>query len=264
MMRFEKYHGAGNDFLLFDGREKLPFALDRHDFIAELCSRRFGVGADGVMVLSMAEGYDFEMHYFNADGYPGSMCGNGGRCILAFANKLGIRPQSSDGLYHFLAVDGPHRARILENGRVELEMQPVNNIAQLGEDCVLDTGSPHFIRWVPDVGEVEVFSKGQTIRYSPSYREAGINVNFVQRIREDTLLIRTYERGVEAETYACGTGVTAAAIAHVKDRPAADYHIKVQARGGDLSVRLNWDGQTASAIWLIGPTQYVYSGQLPN
>ncbi|MEM7572080.1 MAG: diaminopimelate epimerase [Bacteroidota bacterium] len=264
MISFDKYHGAGNDFLLLDGREKLPFSLDRHDFIADLCSRRFGVGADGLMVLSHKTDYDFEMHYFNADGHSGSMCGNGGRCIVTFAHKLGIRPQSADGLYHFLAVDGPHRARLLENGQVELEMQPVSDIDQLGEDCILDTGSPHFIRWVPDVGELEVLAQGQSIRYSPTYEKVGINVNFVQRVNGDTLLIRTYERGVEGETYACGTGVTAAAIAHVKDRPAADYQIKVQARGGDLSVRLKWDGQTASAIWLIGPTQHIYSGQLAH
>ena len=262
MMRFHKYHGAGNDFLLFDGRSELPFALDDHELIAQLCRRRVGVGADGVMVLTLSQGYDFEMHYFNADGYSGSMCGNGGRCIVAFAQALGLRPADPNGMYSFLAVDGPHRAIITADGQVELEMQAVSSIEHIGKDCVLDTGSPHYIQWVSDVDGLDVFTAGRNIRYAATYAAQGINVNFVQRLADDELMIRTYERGVEAETYACGTGVTAAAIAQIEDRSAGDYVVNVAAKGGDLSVRLHWDGESATDIWLIGPAQQVFSGDI--
>lgn len=262
MITFHKYQGAGNDFVLIDARDQLPFALDDQGVIEGICDRRFGVGADGLMLLRNHPDYDFEMVYYNSDGRPGSMCGNGGRCMVAFARKMGIERDE----YRFFAVDGPHRARILTDGRVTLEMIPVAEITTLAEDYVLDTGSPHFVRFVADPEEVELIREAHAVRYGPNFAEEGINVNFVAST-EEGLAIRTYERGVEDETLACGTGVTAAAlVAALRQnvRVGESFHYPVSARGGQLSVSATRVEKGFQDIWLTGPAEWVFVGEIAS
>jgi diaminopimelate epimerase len=257
-MTFHKYHGAGNDFLLFDDREGHLLPQLDQPTIAAYCTRRFGVGADGLMLLRKHPDYDFEMVYYNSDGAPSSMCGNGGRCIVRFAADLGILRDE----YHFLAVDGPHRAKLLPDGNVSLEMNDVSSVhCPNPEAFVLDTGSPHYISFVDDATAVDVVLDGRAIRQSPTYAAEGINVNFVSGDLSD-LRIATYERGVEDETLACGTGVTAAAIAAVKKMNPApgDFLVPVKAKGGQLSVKGHYDGERFTGLWLEGPAVVVFKG----
>ena len=205
-LHFYKYQGTGNDFILLDGREKMPELSENQ--IAAMCNRRFGIGGDGLMILRHYPGYDFEMKYYNADGREGSMCGNGGRCIVRFAYHLGIHRDN----YHFLAPDGEHEADIDINGMVRLKMNDVNAVKQHSGDFILNTGSPHYIKYVKDIREYDVPHEGYTIRNSAQFVREGINVNFVETVNDHTIFVRTFERGVEAETWSCGTGVTAAAL----------------------------------------------------
>lgn len=259
MIHFYKYQGAGNDFILIDNREK-HFDTKDNALVARLCNRRFGIGADGLMLLQNREGYDFEMLYYNADGNLGSMCGNGGRCIVAFAKQLGI----IDGYTKFLAVDGDHEASINEAGDwVSLKMIDVTEINRDGEDYVLNTGSPHYVRLVQGLQDLNVFEEGRKIRYNDTYTKEGINVNFVEPLAE-AYFVRTYERGVEDETLACGTGVTAAALAmalHKQQTGAITTPIK--AMGGELTIRFlhQGDGRFAE-IYLEGPAQLVFRGDI--
>lgn len=262
MLHFHKYEGAGNDFVLIDAREKLPFALDDQPTIAKLCDRHFGIGADGLMLLKSHPYYDFEMIYYNADGHPSSMCGNGGRCIVAFAQKLGI----IENKCRFIAVDGPHEASLLENGNVSLGMSEVREIEQNNSDFVLNTGSPHFVRFQEEVGAAPLLDIAKSIRYGERFKAVGINVNLVKQDETGTLIIRTYERGVEDETLACGTGITAAAISQaIRDGFQANkkpFTYQVQAIGGQLSVSGRWLGDRFGALELTGPATYVFSGQI--
>lgn len=253
---FFKYQATGNDFILLDNRDG-KYEILRKEDIWGLCDRRFGIGADGVIMLSRVSGYDFEMKYYNADGSLGSMCGNGGRCIVAFARDRGITKEE----YLFVAYDGEHRATIKENNWVELQMNPVNGMSYNNGIAVLDTGSPHYVTFVQKVEEIDVFSKGREIRNSEAYRQKGINVNFVERLQDNLLHVRTYERGVEDETYSCGTGVTAAAIASATDRDG-EHNIHIQTKGGMLEVLFKKDGKSFSNIRLAGPAVFVFSGQI--
>jgi len=214
------------------------------------------------MLLREHATFDFEMVYFNADGAPSSMCGNGGRCIVRFAHDLGIEREE----YRFLAVDGPHRARLLPDGNVALEMSDVASVAQPdAETFILDTGSPHYVTLKHDPGAVDVCAVGRAIRNSEPYRAEGINVNFI-RLAEDGLHIATYERGVEDETLACGTGVTAAAIAAAQLRKLAEgasFQQKIIAKGGRLAVRGKLQQGVFTDLWLEGPAVSVYEGVLP-
>lgn len=255
-IHFSKYQGTGNDFIILDNRKGVYNLLTQAD-IANLCRRRFGIGADGLMMLGNAEGFDFEMKYFNADGAPGSMCGNGGRCIAAFAFSLG----ASKDFCRFMAFDGPHEARIHHGDLVSLKMNPVNEIREDAKGLFLDTGSPHVITFLTNVEGADVVGKGRRIRNSPKYRKTGVNVNFVEKIAGDIIRVRTYERGVEDETYSCGTGVTAAAIAFAASEEG-EQHISVQTKGGNLSVLLKKTATGYDDIWLIGPADFVYSGKV--
>jgi len=258
MPTFHKYHGAGNDFILFDDRSNTMLETLTQETIAGWCSRRLGIGADGLMLLRSHPDYDFEMIYYNADGAPSSMCGNGGRCIVRFAYDLGMQQTS----FHFLAVDGPHRARLEANGIVALEMNDVAAVhCPKPEAFVLDTGSPHYIAFVADAGAVDVVEQGRAIRQSPPYATEGINVNFVSGGLQG-LTIATYERRVEDETLACGTGVTAAAIAAVQRvKPTqGTFSVPVAAKGGQLRVDGYYDGTVFKDLWLVGPTALVYRG----
>lgn len=256
--KFYKYQGAGNDFILIDHTHSILENTDKQD-IEHLCHRRFGVGADGLMFVTKHKDYDFEMHYFNADGKLGSMCGNGGRCIVAFAKQLGIIDRETN----FLAVDGPHYARISENGEwVDLQMIDVSIIDRDEEAYVLNTGSPHYVAIQNNLKDFDVFNEGKNIRYNQTYSEKGINVNFVED-RGDHLFVRTYERGVEDETYACGTGVTAVAMAMAKHKNQ-NGHIKtdIKVLGGDIKIEFDYDGLNFTNVFLCGPAKLVFEGEV--
>ncbi len=257
--QFYKYQGAGNDFIMIDYSTNPNFPIDDYDYIQRLCNRRFGVGADGLIVLRSKENYDFEMLYYNADGRPGSMCGNGGRCIIAFAHFLGLISLECQ----FLASDGPHRGKFSPKW-IELEMQPVENIEKGPDFYFIDTGSPHYIEFVDDLNQVEVYERGKAIRYNERFKEKGTNVNFVQPTKEG-IKVATYERGVEAETLACGTGVTAAAIGyHLNNFTGnGEFTTDIQVKGGQLQVKFLATNDRFDNIWLCGPAEQVFRGFHP-
>lgn len=262
-IRFFKYQGAGNDFILYDNRDH-SINHRQPALIQQLCHRRFGIGADGIMFLQEKEGYDFEMVYYNSDGKPSSMCGNGGRCIVAFANFLGLISSETN----FLAVDGPHYATISEKGdwvslqMIDVESIEEDSITESGGAYVLDTGSPHYVSCVTELNRKDVVAEGRAIRNSARYADKGINVNFVEDFG-DHYYVRTYERGVEDETYACGTGVTAVALAMAKKKDiSGQINTAISVKGGQLNVRFDYDGTKFSNIFLEGPATYVFSGEI--
>ena len=257
-LQFFKYQGAGNDFILLDSRQK-NFEELTIEVIEKLCDRRFGIGADGLMLLKGHPDYDFEMIYYNADGRPGSMCGNGGRCIVAFAKYLDIITEQTE----FLAVDGLHFAKISAEGtQVDLQMIDVDTITNDEEAFVLNTGSPHYVKQVSDLKHLNVFEEGKAIRYNDTYITNGINVNFVED-HGDHLFVRTYERGVEEETFACGTGVTAVALSMAKhNNNIGPQSTAIKVLGGDLRVNFNYNGQRFSDIFLCGPAMQVFKGEI--
>lgn len=255
---FFKYQGTGNDFVLIDQREHRYVNETDTDLVAKLCDRRFGIGADGLILLQLIDGYDFEMVYFNADGRPSSMCGNGGRCIVAFAHFLGLVA----GDCRFLAVDGPHEASIAD-GQVALKMGDVSEIAEHGGGFVLDTGSPHYValaEQAEDVDRADFVQWGRSVRQSEAFAEEGINVNLVARVGEG-LRMRTYERGVEDETLSCGTGATASAlVAH--EAWGLGSPIRIRVEGGEVEVAFSRGSNGYGDIWLSGPAEQVYSGEI--
>ncbi len=255
-LTFYKYHGAGNDFVIIDNRN-LTFPSDNIAYIAWLCNRRFGIGADGLMLLQDSEVYDFEMRYFNSDGREASMCGNGGRCIVLFARKMGIIGTTTT----FLAVDGPHEAVMEPDGDVNLKMSDVTEVEQNGKEFYLNTGSPHFVRFVDNPEMVDVFAEGRKVRYSDRFKEIGTNVNFVG-IRGNSLTVYTYERGVEDETLACGTGITASALSAALFNGLTKGTYPVKAKGGNLSVSFEKSEKGFTNIWLKGPAAFVFKGEL--
>jgi len=256
-LRFFKYQGTGNDFIIADNRTGEYSQLST-DQIRRLCDRRFGIGADGFMLLNEKPGYDFEMKYYNADGREGSMCGNGGRCIVKFAYHLGIHRSE----YKFLAVDGEHEAEIDTDGTVSLKMKDVDKVTKLRGDFELNTGSPHYIKLVNDVMTIDVYKKGRDIRYSKDYETEGINVNFVEQVGDHEIIVRTYERGVEDETYSCGTGVTAAALVSYHNENGFN-DVQVKTLGGSLVVEFDRaDDDHYNNIWLCGPAEKVYEGSV--
>ena len=253
---FFKYHGTGNDFILLDNREA-GIRLSREQ-VAALCHRRFGIGADGLMLLETVSGADFRMVYYNSDGGESSMCGNGGRCIVAFAKRLAL----FDDEARFIAVDGPHEASIEADGNVCLQMKDVSGVQRFEDHAVLDTGSPHYVQWVDDVQGTKVFDEGRIIRNQDAFAPGGINVNFVQRAEGNVLHVRTYERGVEDETMSCGTGVTAAAIA-ASGSGLGHFEYSIQTPGGELKVAFNKpSADTAVGVTLTGPATFVYHGEV--
>ncbi len=255
MQKFYKYQGTGNDFVMIDNRDGSFEASQQR--VGSLCDRRFGIGADGLILIENAEGFDFKMVYFNADGNEGSMCGNGGRCAVKFASDLNI----FDNKTLFIAVDGPHQASI-ENGLIHLRMMDVNGVEVTPEYDFLNTGSPHYIQFVEDVRNLNVKEEGSRIRYADEWvKRGGTNVNFVEPV-DDGLIVRTYERGVEDETFSCGTGVTAAALdAHVKYGHSSP--VSITTLGGSLKVSFKPTGiHSFSDIFLIGPAEKVFEGEI--
>lgn len=258
-IQFYKYQGTGNDFVMIDGiNTQINLTLDQ---IRRLCSKGFGVATDGLIILKKAEGLDFEMDYYNADGSQ-SMCGNGGRCAVKFAKQIGIFAST----YHFKAIDGPHQATIEENGWVSLKMKDVSQIKNYGTDFILNTGSPHYVVMKDDVKNLNVVEEGRKIRNNDSFKAEGINVNFVETINDTSIFVRTYERGVENETLSCGTGVTAASlVAAHNDR--GFNRIEVETLGGKLAVEFDRTSEEQfENILLYGPAELVFSGtiELPD
>ena len=256
---FSKYHGTQNDFVIMDNRSgniKLSEAQ-----IQFLCNRTKGIGADGLMLLGTAVGYDFSMTYFNSSGKEGSMCGNGGRCLTQYAFDQGIQKDT----YSFIAIDGPHESKIDASGWVHLKMIDVKAVEKNIEGditfYVLNTGSPHYIEFVDSVNSVDVVGLGQMIRYNERFKAEGINVNFVQQ-EEGQIFVRTYERGVENETFSCGTGVTASALIAGIEKLGVQK-INIETLGGKLAVSFNNRGDNIfDNIWLMGPGTFVFSGAL--
>jgi diaminopimelate epimerase len=256
-IQFHKYHGTGNDFIILDNRQKLYHSLTSQQ-VLQLCDRRFGIGADGLMLLEHHDGYDFEMIYYNSDGNAGSMCGNGGRCMVKFAHSRGIEKTT----YRFLAVDGQHEAEIDHDGLISLKMKDIIQVKEYHGDFILDTGSPHYVKMVNDVKGLDVVRKGKEIRNSNNFIREGINVNFVSTIDDDEIFVRTYERGVENETLSCGTGVTAAAVICYHNENGFN-DVTVHTPGGKLSVEYDrHDEDHYDNIWLTGPAVKVFEGMI--
>jgi diaminopimelate epimerase len=256
-IEFFKYQGTGNDFVILDNREnKYPGLTVKQ--VKHICNRRFGIGADGLMLLTKKEGYDFEMIYFNADGNESSMCGNGGRCLVKFAYHMGIHKST----YHFIAPDGEHDADIGIDHVIRLKMKDVTKVNEHSSYAILDTGSPHFVKFASNVKDIDVVETGREIRNSKEFKEQGINVNFVESIDEDSIFVRTYERGVEDETMSCGTGVTASALMSAHNDKGFN-RVEVQTPGGHLSVEFEKnDDENFENIWLCGPAEFVYKGEI--
>ncbi len=253
---FDKYQGTGNDFIILDNRQKNFSSLTERD-IRLMCHRHFGIGADGLLLFGDKEGYDFEMVYYNSDGKPSTMCGNGGRCMVMYAFNMGIKKFT----YNFLAADGAHEAEIDHRNEVRLKMQDVKSIEENSHHAILDTGSPHYVKFVGSLEGINVEQQGREIRNSRKYIEEGINVNFVETIGDASIGVRTYERGVENETLSCGTGVTAAALASAHN-PRGFNQVEVKTPGGLLSVEFNKISDSEfDNIWLCGPASFVFRGE---
>lgn len=258
-LQFYKLQGAGNDFVLIDDREE-KFDTKNNALVKFLCDRRFGIGADGLMLLRNKKGYDFEMVYYNSDGNESSMCGNGGRCITAFANEIGLKKEK----YLFMAVDGEHEAELSKVGEsywVKLQMIDVPEIEVGTGYSYLNTGSPHYVVFVKDLATFPVVEEAKKIRYSERFKEKGTNVNFVE-INNGILHIRTYERGCEEETLACGTGVTAAVLAAATAGKIEGNSYPVKAIGGRLSVSFESAGTGYKKVCLEGPAKMVFKGEI--
>ena len=253
IIEFYKYQGTGNDFIMIDDREK-EFDLTDNDLIAALCERRMGIGADGLILLREHDTLDFEMIYFNADGKQSSMCGNGGRCIIAFAQMLEMTGNETT----FMAIDGEHKGRLMDDG-IYLQMQDVKKIEGVGDGLVLNTGSPHYIEMVDELDYIDVDKQGRKIRNSVPFKKDGINVNFVLDANE--LQVRTYERGVEAETLSCGTGVVATAIAMHYANCIEETFVNVKTKGGELTVSFEEFNGGYRNIWLSGEASMVFAGE---
>ncbi len=253
---FYKYQGTGNDFMIIDNRNE-TFEKDNTEYIAHLCDRRFGVGADGLILLENHDTVDFKMIYYNADGNESTMCGNGGRCIVALAKLLGI----IEGKATFEAIDGLHIAYVDDN-IVKLQMQNVSNVQRDKKHVFLDTGSPHHVEFKSNLNRVNVKLEGEKIRYSEPYDKVGANVNFVEKYDNKTFYVRTYERGVEDETLSCGTGVTAVALAMSYIGETEKNILTIKTNGGDLQVSFQKDSHGFNDVWLIGPATLVYKGEL--
>lgn len=250
--KFHKYQATGNDFVIFDGREAKPETSPK--VLSMLCDRRFGIGADGVVIVSEDKNLDFHVDYYNPDGSQ-SLCGNGTRAAIRFAIEQGFTTKSQ---MSFMAYDGEHEAEVLPNGDVRLKMADVHSVRLLDDGTFVDTGSPHLISFVENVDKVDVFNLGRKLRYEAPV-EQGTNVNFVQRVDKSKLKIRTYERGVECETLSCGTGVTAAALAAALE--TAESPVEIEVRGGRLKVEFERVNEHSfTNIFLIGPAEKVYSG----
>jgi diaminopimelate epimerase len=254
-LEFYKYQGTGNDFVMIDNRTGF-FPKENVQLVARLCDRRFGIGADGLILLENDSETDFKMVYYNSDGNQSSMCGNGGRCLVAFAKHLSVIKDKCT----FIATDGLHHGSIANDGIVSLQMIDVDNIKKESDYTFMNTGSPHHVQLVEDLEHYNVKENGAALRYGSLYGAAGSNINFVKKINEDTFSLRTYERGVEDETLACGTGATAVAIAMNVTGQTKSTSINLNVEGGKLAVSFDKMGDVFTNVFLIGPAEFVFKG----
>jgi diaminopimelate epimerase len=256
-IKFEKYQGAGNDFIIIDNRKK--HFLISNEMVHKLCDRKFGIGADGLILIEKSKVASFEMLYYNADGKLGSMCGNGARCVVAFAHQNKIVKKETIA---FKAFDGIHSATILENKNVILMMSSVTTIEKYNNDYILNTGSPHYVKFVSNINKLDVYKEGLLIRNSNMFKKEGINVNFVE-VKNNALYVRTFERGVEDETLSCGTGVVASAVVSNFSKKVNKQQIQIHTLGGELLVSFKKNRTTLSyeSITLEGPAKKVYNGE---
>ncbi len=259
IIEFYKYEGTGNDFIIVDNRE-LKF-IPYQKLISKLCNRRFGIGADGFILLQNKKGYDFEMIYFNSDGNKGSMCGNGGRCITALANHLGITKNKTN----FSAIDGEHQSIVISEknniSTISLKMKDINKIEVYDDFYLINTGSPHYVKFVNDINNFDVYNNGKKIRYNKKFIPTGTNVDFVEII-DNEIFVRTYERGVENETLSCGTGVIASALATAIKTGNNNDFFNIQTKGGNLKVSFKKHNNSFTDIWLEGKVSYVFKGKI--
>ncbi|WP_413514127.1 diaminopimelate epimerase [Myroides odoratus] len=257
MLPFWKYQGTGNDFVMIDNRQNI-FDASNEEWIATLCDRRFGIGGDGLILIEQDKEEDFKMVYFNSDGKESTMCGNGGRCIVAFAKQLGIINESC----RFTAVDGLHYATIDKEEIVSLQMVNVNEVEVKEKGVFLNTGSPHHVEIVRNLAYFDVYKKGKQIRTSESYAPKGTNVNFVEQEGPNHFRIRTFERGVEDETLSCGTGATAVALAMHALGKVDEQEIKIEVEGGELVVSFEYKDERYQNVFLKGPATFVFQGTI--
>ena len=253
IIEFYKFQGTGNDFIMIDDRNN-TFDIKDQGLVSALCERRMGIGADGLILLQKNKEFDFEMIYFNSDGKQSTMCGNGGRCIVAFAEMLGLIKDKTT----FKAVDGAYQAKILDDS-ICLKMQDVTNVEEVGRDLVLDTGSPHYVTLLDSFDTLDIDNEGKKVRNSERFRKNGINVNFIVNARD--IEVRTYERGVEAETLSCGTGVVATAIFMHYFNYIKQNLVNIKTRGGVLDVSFEESNGLYKNIWLNGEASMVYAGE---
>lgn len=258
---FYKYQGTGNDFIMIDNR-LMTFPKTDTELVAHLCHRRFGIGADGLILIENDSETDFKMVYYNSDGRESTMCGNGGRCAVAFANQLNII--ESVGLFN--AIDGEHETTVMKTGEgifdVRLKMQDVPHILITDTHCLLDTGSPHYVEQVDDLQFVNVKELGASIRNKSEFSPGGTNVNFVEQMSSSEFRIRTYERGVEDETWSCGTGATAVALAMYATNKTEERKLQIMVEGGQLEVSFDLDDQNGfKDVFLKGPATFVFKGE---
>jgi len=253
-IHFYKYQGTGNDFILIDNRNNEVSFIDK-EIISKMCDRHFGIGADGLMLLNNHKKYDFEMDYYNSDGSGSTMCGNGGRCIVAFAKKLNIFKETTN----FIASDGIHQASINNKGLVNLKMTDVTDFKKDKDNFIINTGSPHYVIFKDNIKNIDVFLEGKKIRNSNKFIKEGINVNFISE-NNNVIYIRTYERGVENETLSCGTGSVASAIAYFKKFKPNLKTINLKTQGGNLKISFEEKANKFKNIYLEGSAKYVFEG----
>lgn len=254
-LHFHKYQATGNDFILIDNLSgQYSFSASQ---IQKICDRKFGIGADGLILIEKDLSANFNVNYYNSDGSQ-SLCGNGSRAAVQFASSLGL----INGKARFNAYDGFHDAELLPTGIVRLKMNDVNKVERIDDDFLINTGSPHYIQFVKDIHNFPVYEEGRKIRYSDDFKKYGVNVNFVEPLSDNTIFVRTYERGVENETLSCGTGVTAAALAAAFKGYSSP--VSVSALGGNLSIEFSLTGKpdTFEEIFLVGPAKMVFKGEL--
>lgn len=256
-LQFSKYQGTGNDFVMIDNRSDF-FPKEDSQLIARLCNRRFGIGADGLILLEKDAATDFKMVYYNADGNQSTMCGNGGRCLVAFAKDIKVIKNTTS----FTAIDGLHHATITANGNVSLQMIDVEKVAIEDGYTFLNTGSPHHVQLQDNLVNMDVKTEGAALRYGNLYGTEGSNINFVQKIDNSTFALRTYERGVEDETLACGTGATAVAIAMYATKQTTETNLKIKVEGGELEVSFDANAFNFTNVFLKGPAKFVFKGEI--
>ncbi|MCK4661521.1 MAG: diaminopimelate epimerase [Bacteroidales bacterium] len=257
-LKFYKYQATGNDFIIIDNRNNI-FDKNNPEIIRFLCNRRFGIGADGVILIENHPELHFSMKYFNSNGNEGTMCGNGGRCSVSFSNHIGL----IDKYCEFEAIDGIHHAEIISSNYVKLELKDVNKIEEGTSHFYLNTGSPHYVKFINNIKQFKVYDEGKKIRYNDRFKKLGTNVDFVE-IFKNFINVRTYERGVENETLSCGTGVVASALSYFLLKNSCENVVKVVTKGGNIKVSFeyNKNKNLFNNIWLEGAVENVFKGEI--